>query len=82
MEGILLIVGLYVVSGILGMLTHTIVGPVLIASSGPTFWDTPALTFTGLEKIPFITKYVPNKGLNEFIMAFGAVVLAFNIITR
>ncbi|CAL1694727.1 unnamed protein product [Somion occarium] len=64
-EGILLIVGLYVVSGILG----------------PTFWDTPALTFTGLEKIPFITKYVPNKGLNEFIMAFGAVVLAFNIIT-
>lgn len=51
-------------------------------SAGTTFWDTPVLTFLGLENVPQIAKYVPNKGLNEAFMAFGAVGLAFNIITR
>ena len=49
---------------------------------GTTFWDTPVLTFLGLENVPQIVKYVPNKGLNEVFMAVGAVGLAFNIITR
>ena len=49
---------------------------------GPEFWDQPALTFFGLDHVPLVTKYIPNKGLNEAIMAFGAFMLAFNIMTR
>lgn len=64
-EGILMIVGIYVVSGIYGT----------------TFWDTGILTFTGLENVPWIANYIPNRGLNEAFMAFGGVGLAVNIIT-
>ncbi|KAK7695143.1 hypothetical protein QCA50_002333 [Cerrena zonata] len=64
-EGILMIVGIYVISGIFG----------------PAFWDTPTLTFFGIDKVPIITKYIPNKGLNDAVMALGGVVLAVNIIT-
>ncbi|KAI0079539.1 choline ethanolaminephosphotransferase [Panus rudis PR-1116 ss-1] len=64
-EGILMLVGMYTVTGIYG----------------PTFWDTPVLTFFGLEHVHTISKYVPNCGLNEAIMAFGGVFLAVNILT-
>jgi len=48
---------------------------------GTTFWDTGILTFTGLETVPWVANYIPNKGLNEAFMAVGGVGLAFNIIT-
>ena len=50
--------------------------------TGPTFWDQPVLTFLGIENVPQVAKYVPNKGLNEAFMWFGALGLLFNIITR
>ncbi|KAF4573669.1 hypothetical protein EYR36_008187 [Pleurotus pulmonarius] len=62
-EGILLIVGIYVISGIYG----------------PQFWDIGVLTFTHLDRIPFLEKNIPNIGLNETFMVFGAFGLAFNI---
>ncbi|KIP05510.1 hypothetical protein PHLGIDRAFT_128827 [Phlebiopsis gigantea 11061_1 CR5-6] len=64
-EGILMIVGIYVITGLYGT----------------PFWDTPVLTFLGLENVPQIAKYVPNKGLNEAFLVFGVVGLAFNIAT-
>ncbi|THH31035.1 hypothetical protein EUX98_g3163 [Antrodiella citrinella] len=64
-EGIVMIIGIYVTTGFLG----------------PTFWDTPTLTFLHLDNVEIITKYIPNKGLNEAAMAAGAVVLAYNIVT-
>lgn len=45
---------------------------------GPTFWDQPMLTFLGLDNVPQITKYIPNCGLNEAFMYFGALGLAFS----
>ena len=51
-------------------------------SLGPTFWDQPVLTFFSVEHVPQIAKYIPNRGLNEAFMWFGAVGLAFNIINR
>ncbi|KAG7100139.1 hypothetical protein E1B28_001919 [Marasmius oreades] len=62
-EGILIIVAIYIISGIYG----------------PSFWDTGILTFVGLEKYPPLAR-VPNIGLNEAFMAFGAVGLGFNIV--
>ncbi|GJE98858.1 choline/ethanolaminephosphotransferase [Phanerochaete sordida] len=64
-EGILLIVGIFIVTGIYG----------------PTFWDTPALEFLGLQDVPILAKFAQGRGLNEAFMAFGAVMLAFNIAT-
>lgn len=49
---------------------------------GPTFWDTPALTFFHLDKVELVTRYIPNVGLNETAMALGAGLLGFNIVTR
>lgn len=49
---------------------------------GPTFWDQPILTFLGIEHIPEVAKYIPNKGLNEAFMWFGGLGLASNIVTR
>ncbi|KAL0952165.1 hypothetical protein HGRIS_008779 [Hohenbuehelia grisea] len=63
-EGILMIVAIYIISGIYGT----------------EVWDTPILTFTKLDKIPFIAEHVQNVGLNEAFMAFGAIGLAFNIL--
>ncbi|KAL0568840.1 hypothetical protein V5O48_013134 [Marasmius crinis-equi] len=64
-EGILMIVAIYVITGIYG----------------PSFWDTGILTFLGLEKYPPIKDLgIPNIGLNESFMAVGAIGLAFNII--
>lgn len=58
---------------------------VLEASSlriGRTIWDTPVLTLLRLEQIPQIASRIPNIAVNELFMWYGAVFLAFNIITR
>lgn len=60
----------------------TFISSCLTVNIGTAFWDTPVLTFFHLDNIPVITKYIPNKGLNDAVMALGGVVLAFNIITR
>jgi len=60
----LMIVGLYMITGLYG----------------PSFWDTGLLDFLHLSHITFISDTVPNIGLNETFMVFGAFVLAFNII--
>ncbi|KAH9950982.1 Choline/ethanolaminephosphotransferase [Amylocystis lapponica] len=62
-EGILMIVMLYIVS----------------ALYGTTFWDTGFLTFTGLWKIPAIAENIPDIGMNELFMFLGGVVVALNI---
>ncbi|KAI0803223.1 Choline/ethanolaminephosphotransferase [Irpex lacteus] len=64
-EGIILIVVIFAVTGIYG----------------PAFWDTPFLTVLGLDKVPAIANIVPNVGLNIAFMIYGAVFLLFNIIT-
>ncbi|KAG2364834.1 hypothetical protein BDR07DRAFT_1450115 [Suillus spraguei] len=64
-EGILMIVIIYVITGIFG----------------PTFWDTKILTFTHLDRIPQVVQNVPNIGLNESFMVFAAFALAFNIVS-
>ncbi|OJA19270.1 hypothetical protein AZE42_04494 [Rhizopogon vesiculosus] len=64
-EGILMIVIIYIITGIFG----------------PTFWDQGFLTFTCLDRIPQVVQHVPNIGLNESFMVFGAFALAFNIIS-
>ncbi|KAI0095189.1 Choline/ethanolaminephosphotransferase [Irpex rosettiformis] len=64
-EGIILIVVLFIVTGI----------------KGPAFWDTPFLTLLGLDKVPMIANLVPNVGLNIAFMTYGAVFLLFNIVT-
>lgn len=64
-EGILMIVVIYVITGIFG----------------PTFWDQKILTFTRLDRILQVVQHVPNIGLNESFMVFGAFALAFNIVS-
>lgn len=64
-EGILMIVAIYVVSG----------------CYGPSFWDNRILTITGLDHLPFVSKLIPNIALNEAFMVFGGFALAFNILT-
>ncbi|KAF8435748.1 choline ethanolaminephosphotransferase [Boletus edulis BED1] len=64
-EGILMIVFIYVISGIFG----------------PSFWDQRFLTFTHLRNIPQVVDIVPDIGLNEAFMVFAASGLAFNIVS-
>jgi len=64
-EGILMIVGIYIVTGIYGN----------------AFWDTGILTFAGLDRLDSLTKIIPNVPLNEVFMVFGGVGLMFNIFT-
>ncbi|KZO96408.1 Choline/ethanolaminephosphotransferase [Calocera viscosa TUFC12733] len=63
-EGILMIVGIYIITGLYG----------------PSFWDTPLLTFLSLDKHPLATLLIPNKPLNESFMIFGALALLYNIV--
>ncbi|CCM01447.1 uncharacterized protein FIBRA_03499 [Fibroporia radiculosa] len=63
-EGILMIVSIYTVSGIFGA----------------AFWDSRLLSSTGLGKIPVIAERIPDLPLNEAFMVFGAFALAFNIL--
>jgi ethanolaminephosphotransferase len=54
----------------------------LTRTTGPAFWDKKLLTFTHLDRIPQVVQHVPNIGLNESFMVFGAFGLAFNIFSR
>ncbi|KAG6330161.1 hypothetical protein ID866_8929 [Astraeus odoratus] len=66
-EGILMIVLIYIVSGIFG----------------PSFWDKGILSLTHLDLlIPEVTTVVPNIRLNEAFMVFAGFGLAFNISSR
>jgi len=64
-EGILMIVAIFVITGF----------------RGPSYWDQGILTVTGLGRIEWIRERVPNIGMNVAFMVFGAVALAFNIVT-
>jgi len=64
-EGILMIILVFIISGIFG----------------PTFWDQRFLTFTRLDHIPQVVESVPDIGLNEAFMVFSAFGLAFNIVS-
>lgn len=79
-----MICGLYVITGFKGKSLNLINGiPTLsFFLLGPTFWDQKILTLTGLDKVDLVTRYIPDLGLNDSFMVFGAFGLAFNIITR
>ncbi|KAH0837788.1 hypothetical protein J3R83DRAFT_5968 [Lanmaoa asiatica] len=64
-EGILMIVLIYIISGIFG----------------PSFWDQRFLMFTHLDHIPQVVGTVPDIRLNEAFMVFAAFGLAFNIVS-
>ncbi|TFY81458.1 hypothetical protein EWM64_g2549 [Hericium alpestre] len=64
-EGILLIVLIYILTGIYG----------------PSFWDQKILTVTRLEDVEAIASRIPNIPLNVAFMIFGACGVALNIIT-
>jgi len=64
-EGILMLVGVYLITGIFG----------------PSFWDTGLLDFLHLSHISFITNMVPNIGLNVTFMIIGAFGLGYNILS-
>ncbi|KAH9854320.1 Choline/ethanolaminephosphotransferase [Lenzites betulinus] len=67
-EGILLIVLIYTITGF----------------AGPEFWDKDFFAFTRLEGYPIVQqllKYIPRLGLNDAFFVFGGFGLAFNIIT-
>ncbi|KAH9932117.1 Choline/ethanolaminephosphotransferase [Epithele typhae] len=63
-EGILVIVAIYVVTGCMGT----------------GFWDQDFLTFTRLERYPVVLQYIPRMGLNDVCMVFGCVVTSVNIV--
>ncbi|KAJ3804425.1 hypothetical protein F5876DRAFT_70645 [Lentinula aff. lateritia] len=65
-EGILILVVIYTITGI----------------HGPSFWATPIPDFLHLSHIPLITNTLPTIGLNvSFIMVSGAFGLVFNILS-
>lgn len=45
-------------------------------------WDTGILTLSGLSQIPWVSKRIPDIGLNEAFMSFGAIALLYNIVGR
>lgn len=82
-EGIIMICGLYVVTGFKGKLIIFVdYSPLLSTLIGPTFWDQKILAVTGLDKVDLVARYIPDIGLNDSFMVFGAFGLAFNILTR
>ncbi|CAD6977284.1 unnamed protein product [Tilletia controversa] len=66
-EGILMIVAVYVITAVAG---------------GPTFWDQGILNVTGLAKIDGVQKVFArfNVPLSEAFLIFGAIGLAFNVV--
>jgi len=64
-EGILIIVAIYTVTGFFGT----------------SFWDTGILTFTRLDRIQRVAEIVPNIRLNESFMIFAGLGLGFNILS-
>lgn len=82
-EGIIMICGLYVVTGFKGKLIISVnYSPLLSSLIGPTFWDQKILAVTGLDKVDLVARYIPDIGLNDSFMVFGTFGLAFNILTR
>jgi ethanolaminephosphotransferase len=73
---------IYVITGIFGKITIFDKILDLTRITGPTFWDKKISTFTHLDRIPQVPQHVPNIGLNESFMVFGASGLAFNIFSR
>ncbi|KAL9935023.1 hypothetical protein V8E36_006099 [Tilletia maclaganii] len=65
-EGILMIVAVYLVTAVAG---------------GPTFWDQGILNVTGLAKLETVQRFLAgfNMPLSEAFLLFGAVGLAFNV---
>ena len=47
---------------------------------GPSFWDQKVLHLVGIDRFPLLAKYIPDLGLNDSFMVFGAFSLAANII--
>lgn len=47
---------------------------------GPSFWDQKVLHLAHLDHIPFLAKYIPDLGINDSFMVFGAFSLAANIV--
>lgn len=83
-EGILMIIAIFLISGFKGKSCSMYIFAIqfLLSSIGSAFWDTGVLTFLGLDTNPAIAGKIPNIGLNESFMVFGAFGLAFNIISR
>lgn len=81
-EGILMIVFIYVISGIFGECSVCRILLLAHGRIGPSFWDQRFLTFTHLDHIPQVAEIVPDIGLNEAFMVFAAFSLAFNIVSR
>ena len=79
-----MIVAIYVLTGLYGMAPLPFIVFVLLIQPqiGPSFWDTGILTITRLDRLPLLPKIIPNFGLNEAFMVFGAFGLAFNINSR
>jgi hypothetical protein len=50
--------------------------------SGTSIWDKDLFTVLGLKKVDIIADNLPHYKLNEAFMAFGAVGLAYNVVTR
>ena len=83
----MMIVAIFVVTGFRGaVVDFGAVSRIILTASdvstGPSFWDQGILTVVGLNKNEWISKRVPNVGLNVAFMIFGAAALAFNIVTR
>lgn len=87
-EGILMIVGIYFMTGLYGVSPIRIFHSRELAEScfhfslftGPAFWDKGILTFLHLEHTK-VASVVPNAPLNVTFMYFSALGLFFNIIT-
>jgi hypothetical protein len=49
---------------------------------GTSLWDKDLFISLGLNKVKFLTDNLPHYRLNEAFMAFGAVGVAYNVVTR
>ena len=79
-EGILMIITIYIVTGIFGKFPpHFCFHAIDPRFPGPTVWENRIWTITKLEHLPVIAK-LPNLPLNESFMVFGGFGLAFNIL--
>lgn len=78
-EGILIIVAIYIITGFRGMSDHGFTVFPAHGNIGTLFWETRMWTFLGLENVyPF--NHIPNLALNESFMCFAALGLVVNII--
>jgi ethanolaminephosphotransferase len=80
-EGILIIVAIFAISGFYGASLSRHVEQILNASVGPSFWDTGILTVLHLTDVPFINK-LPDLPLNDAFMCTAAFGVAFNLQSR